>query len=212
MAVIEQKAADVGAPLLVQGRDWGGRDLPRTNLAGPHQVRNAGIAAAALENLQGVTVSDDALTEGFANIDWPARLQHLQTGELVGILRPDQELWLDGGHNQAAGEAIGDWLAGEEEAPLHLVMGMLGSKDPAAFLAPFKDRITSLRAVTIPGEPNSLSAEALAARATSLGVAAKPLDGVGSALAEIVRDQPGPGRILITGSLYLAGKVLAENG
>jgi dihydrofolate synthase/folylpolyglutamate synthase len=212
LAVIEQKAADVGAPLLVQGRDWGGRDLPRTNLAGPHQVRNAGIAAAALENLQGVTVSDDALTEGFANIDWPARLQHLQTGELVGILRPDQELWLDGGHNQAAGEAIGDWLAGEEEAPLHLVMGMLGSKDPAAFLTPFKDRITSLRTVTIPGEPNSLSAEALAARATSLGVAAKPLDGVGSALAEIVRDQPGPGRILITGSLYLAGKVLAENG
>lgn len=213
LAAIETKAAEVGAPLLLEGRDWAAnRDVPRPNLPGPHQVRNSNLAAAALENLPGVTVPDDALAKGFAHIDWPARLQLLQSGALAGMLRPDQALWLDGGHNPAAGEAIRDWVALGPEQPLHVVMGMLGSKDPAAFLAPFKDRIASLRCVTIPGESNSLSAQDLAARASRLGLAAKPSDSVRLALAEIVRDQPGRGRILITGSLYLAGKVLAENG
>ena len=211
LAVIEVKAAEIGAPLFLEGRDWGGRELPPPNLAGPHQRRNAAIAAAALDHLPGITVSDEAITKGFENIDWPARLQHLQSGALAGILRPDQELWLDGGHNPAAGEAIRDWLALEQQKPLHLVMGMLNSKDPDAFLAPFKDRITSLHAVTIPGEANSLSAEELADRAASVGLAATTAETVRKALEEIVQDQPGPGRILITGSLYLAGKVLAEN-
>jgi dihydrofolate synthase/folylpolyglutamate synthase len=211
LAVIEVKAAEIGAPLFLEGRDWGGRELPPPNLAGPHQRRNAAIAAAALDHLPGITVSDEAITKGFENIDWPARIQHLQSGALAGILRPDQELWLDGGHNPAAGEAIRDWLALEQQKPLHLVMGMLNSKDPDAFLAPFKDRITSLHAVTIPGEANSLSAEELADRAASVGLAATTAETVRKALEEIVQDQPGPGRILITGSLYLAGKVLAEN-
>jgi dihydrofolate synthase/folylpolyglutamate synthase len=211
LAVIEVKAAEIGAPLFLEGRDWGGRELPPPNLAGPHQRRNAAIAAAALDHLPGITVSDEAITKGFENIDWPARIQHLQSGALAGILQPDQELWLDGGHNPAAGEAIRDWLALEQQKPLHLVMGMLNSKDPDAFLAPFKDRITSLRAVTIPGEANSLSAEELADKAASVGLAATTAETVRKALEEIVQDQPGPGRILITGSLYLAGKVLAEN-
>ncbi len=227
--VIEKKAAEVGAPLIVEGRDWSVRDsgeggglvfvtagtareLPRPNLIGPHQVRNAGIAVAALDHLQGFTVSADALIKGFSNNDWPARLQHLGSGVLAGLLRPDQELWLDGGHNQAAGEAIGDWLEAEGKKPLHLVLGMLDSKDPEAFLAPFKDRITSLRCVAIPGEPAALSPGDLAARAASLGLAAKTAASVRLALAEIAGDEPGGSRILITGSLYLAGNMLAENG
>ncbi len=215
LAVIEQKAAEIGAPILREGRDWRVRELPPTNLIGPHQARNAAVAVAALEQLPGFTVSDDALAEGFANIDWPARLQHVASGALAGMLRPDQELWLDGGHNQAAGEFIGDWLALEDQKPLHVVMGMMNSKDPEAFLASFKGRISSFRSVAIPGEPNSFSAEELANRASKLGLAAKAADSVRMALGDIARDQPGHqgqlGRILITGSLYLAGKVLAEN-
>lgn len=210
--VIEKKAAEVGAPLIIEGRDWIARDLPRPSLAGPHQVRNAGIAAAALDNLPGFTVSTDALAKGFSDIHWPARLQRLGLGALAGLLRPDQELWLDGGHNQAAGEVIRDWLEAEENKPLHVVLGMLNSKDPEAFLAPFKGHVTSLRSVAIPFEPASLSAEDLAARAASLGVAAKTAASVAGALGEIERDEPGASRILVIGSLYLAGKVLAENG
>ncbi|MDA1090736.1 MAG: bifunctional folylpolyglutamate synthase/dihydrofolate synthase [Proteobacteria bacterium] len=212
LAAIEAKAAEIGARLLVEGRDWTRQGLPQLNLAGPHQVRNAGIAVAALGTLQGFTVSADALNKGFVNIDWPARLQRLDTGALAGILSPDQELWLDGGHNQAASVVLRDWIALGPEQPLHLVMGMLDSKDPEAFLTPLKDRLTSFRCVTIPGEPNSLSAEDLAARAATIGIAAKTAESVAAALAEIARDQPGPARVLITGSLYLAGKVLAENG
>lgn len=212
LAVIEKKAANVGAPLMIEGRDWTSGGLPQPSLAGPHQRQNAGIAAAALEALTGFTIAENALTDGFAAIDWPARLQKLDSGALAGILRPDLELWLDGGHNPAAGEAIEGWLKAEENKPLHVILGMLDSKDPEAFLTPFKGRIASLRTVAVPGEESGLNPDDLAARARKLGLTATVTDNVRAALSEIVRDQPGPGRILITGSLYLAGKVLAENG
>lgn len=211
--VILAKAAAIGAPLFMEGRDWPtDRPVPKPSLPGPHQIHNANLALSALENLTNFQVGGKALKRGFGHVDWPARLQRLERGALAGLLRPDQELWLDGGHNAAAGGAIRDWLAGEDLKPLHLVMGMLNSKDPAAFLAPLKDRIASLRAVAIPGEAASLSADELVAEAGILGLAAKAAPSVAMALGEITRDEPGPGRILIAGSLYLAGKVLAENG
>ncbi len=210
-AIIE-KAAGIGAPLIIEGRDWAPRPLPRLNLAGPHQARNAGIAVAALERLKGFELSDEALERGLSHVDWPARLQRLEQGALAGLLRPDLELWLDGGHNQAAAAVLAEWLETVSPKPLHLVMGMLNSKDPAAFLATLKPNITSFRAVAIPGEAASLGADELAAGADIPGVAASPATSVATALGEITRDETGPGRILIAGSLYLAGKVLAENG
>jgi len=209
---IEKKAAEIGAPLIVEGRDWTNRQLPRLNLAGPHQARNAGIAVAALERLKGFDLSDDALALGFGHVDWPARLQRLNQGALAGLLRPDLELWLDGGHNEAAAAVLAGWLETVSPKPLHVVMGMLNSKNPTAFLATLKSHITTFRAVAIPGEAASLGADELAAVADILGLAAKPAASVATALGEITRTHPGPGRILITGSLYLAGKVLAENG
>jgi len=147
-------------------------------------------------------------------------LQHLKTGSLANRLRRQQELWLDGGHNEAAAVAIAGWLDAEAKTPLHLVMGMLNSKDPAAFLEKLKPYVTSLRTVAIPGEEASLGADELAALAMGLGISASPSDSVSQALDEIARTEDGPwdgpgngeGRVLIAGSLYLAGKVLAENG
>ena len=211
--VILAKAAAIGAPLFMEGRDWPtARPVPKPRLPGPHQIHNANLALSALENLTNFQVGGKALKWGFGHVDWPARLQRLEQGALAGLLRPDLELWLDGGHNAAAGGAIRDWLAEEDLKSLHLVMGMLNSKDPAGFLAPLKDRIASFRAVAIPGEAASLGADELAAEAGILGLAAKAAPSVAMALREISLEESLPGRVLIAGSLYLAGKVLAENG
>jgi len=204
--VILASAAKVGATVIQELP----QDLPPSNLAGPHQAVNASMAVAALRSLDGFTISDAHIAEGLARVDWPARLQRLSQGVLPKLLRPDLELWLDGGHNEGAARVIAVWLE-EEQKPLHLIMGMLNSKDPAAFLAPLKPHITSLRTVAIPGEDASLGAEDLARIAEKTGVAASASASVSQALAEIARDQPGPGRVLIAGSLYLAGRVLAEN-
>jgi dihydrofolate synthase/folylpolyglutamate synthase len=120
-------------------------------------------------------------------------------------------LWLDGGHNPAAGEVLGAVAAGWQDRPLDLVVGMLNTKDVAGFLAPLAPHARLLRAVTIPGEENPLPAEAIAAAAASVGIAAEPAESIAAALRDIV-DRPGPVRILICGSLHLAGIVLAENG
>lgn len=226
-AVILARAADIGAEIVMEGRDWTvatgdvsfrvesrgeTRDFPLPNLHGPHQPRNAGLAVAALDRLAAVDVTDGDIAKGLGAIDWPARLQRLKAGALAGRLRPDQELWLDGGHNEAAARVLAAWLSTEAEKPLHLVMGMLNSKDPKVFLEILKPHVASLRTVAIPGEDASLSAEELAAVGQGLGLAATPQGSVAQALEDISKNQPGSGRVLIAGSLYLAGKVLVENG
>ncbi|MDA0306943.1 MAG: bifunctional folylpolyglutamate synthase/dihydrofolate synthase [Proteobacteria bacterium] len=225
--VILARANDIGAEVMMEGRDWSvatgddgfridNRGFPLPSLKGPHQPFNAGLAVAALDRLGGqvvgLKISDADIAGGLGAIDWPARLQHLKTGSLANRLRPQQELWLDGGHNEAAAVAIAGWLAAEAKSPLHLVMGMLNSKNPAAFLERLNPHVTSLRTVAIPGEEASLGADELAAVAIGLGISASPSDSVSQALDEIAQTEDGPGRVLIAGSLYLAGKVLAENG
>ena len=211
--VILAKAAAIGAPLFMEGRDWPtDRPVPKPSLPGPHQIHNANLALSALENLTNFQVGGKALKRGFGHVDWPARLQRLEQGALAGLLRPDLELWLDGGHNEAAAAVLAGWLETVSPKPLHVVMGLLNSKNPTAFLATLKPHITTFRAVAIPGEAASLGADELAAVADILGLAASTAASVATALGEITRTHPGPGRILITGSLYLAGKVLAENG
>jgi dihydrofolate synthase/folylpolyglutamate synthase len=225
-AVIEARADAVSAPIYRARREWrcevagpgmryeGERwrlDLPLPSLIGAHQVVNAGTALACLERLSGFDTPPEAIAEGLQHIDWPARLQLLCRGPLVDAVPPGWELWLDGGHNPAAGEVLGDVAAGWHELALYLVVGMMNTKDAAGFIAPLAKHARALWAVTIPGERNALPADAIAAAAASVGLPAQTAASVLAAIRDIpVHD--GNGRILICGSLYFAGKVLAENG
>jgi dihydrofolate synthase/folylpolyglutamate synthase len=224
--VIEDRASAIGSPLYRSGKEWrceaiaGGMryegggwrlDLPLPSLLGAHQIVNAGTAIACLEQLRGFSLSESAIAEGLRHIDWPARLQQLARGPLVDMLPRGWEVWLDGGHNPAAGVVLGTVAAGWRDRPLDLVVGMLNTKDAAGFLAPFAPHARVLRAVTIPGEENPLPAEAIVAAAGSVGIAAREAVSVEAALRDILA-QREPGRVLICGSLHLAGVVLAENG
>ncbi|MFC4350594.1 bifunctional folylpolyglutamate synthase/dihydrofolate synthase [Fodinicurvata halophila] len=230
LEVIERRALEVGAPLIVQSRDFHvqetgevmvfrmGDELshwPRPSLPGPHQVENAGMALAAARGLATFLPEDAAVASGLRRASWGARLQHLQEGPLPRTLPADWELWLDGGHNAAAGAALAraltDWPGDGREKPLDLVYGMLNSKTAEAFLAPLAPLTRRLRAVEIPGEPNSLSADAAAGHARSCGFEAAPAETVQEALQALVQAADRPGRILICGSLYLAGAVLRDN-
>ena len=227
MDAIAEKADEVGAPLIVEDRDWtlrfgseemtvnrGGhnRHLSRPGLEGPHQAHNAGVAVAGLEQLPGITLSDAAISEGFRNAEWPARLQRIRDGRLHAPLGEKLALWLDGGHNEAAAEALASWLAERDRLPLHLILGMLNTKDPAAYLEPLRPYLYSLRTVDIPGTEAAFGADELADIVNSSGFDATPAVGLKEALGEIARDEPGPARVLIAGSLYLAGLVLADSG
>ena len=173
LAAIEARAEAVGAPLIVHGRDWlvweergrlvfqdqtGLLDLPLPNLPGPHQVQNAGAALAALRHLgYGEAECEAAVTRA----EWPARMQRLKTGPLVAAAGAC-ELWLDGGHNPAGGEAVAATLARMAQKPTHLVTGMLNTKDVAGYMRPLSSQVTSLTAVSIPGEAATLPAEVTA--------------------------------------------------
>jgi dihydrofolate synthase/folylpolyglutamate synthase len=225
-AVIEARAEAVSAPLYRARREWrcevagGGMryegerwqlDLPLPSLIGAHQVVNAGTAIACLERLSGLGIPTEAIADGLRHIDWPARLQLLRSGPLVDAVPPDWELWLDGGHNPLAGEILGDVAAGWRDRPLYLVVGMMNTKDAAGFIAPLAKHARALWAVTIPGEKNALPAEAIADAAGSAGLPAQTADSVLAAIRDIPVHN-GNGRVLICGSLYFAGTVLAENG
>jgi dihydrofolate synthase/folylpolyglutamate synthase len=228
LRVIERQAARLAAPLLVSGEHWhaheeGGRlvyqdedgliDLPRPRLIGRHQIENAGAAIAALR-AAGFALPAAAYEAGVAGADWPARLQRLGTGKLIRLLPAGGELWLDGGHNAAGAEVTAAALADVEERvpkPLALVCGMLATKEPVPFLKAFAGLARRLVAVPVPhaqGRPP----EALADAARALGFAADVAETVEDALGRLAGEFTAPPRVLITGSLYLAGDVLARNG
>jgi dihydrofolate synthase / folylpolyglutamate synthase len=225
-AVIEAVGAATGAPLYRAGREFscfaagdGMRyegahwrlDLPRPSLLGAHQILNSGTAIACLEQLPGLDISRAAIAFGLGHIDWPARMQRLDRGPLVEMLPSGWELWLDGGHNPAAGEVLAAVAANWHDRPLYLLVGMLNTKDAAGFLAPLAAHARALWAVTIPGEQNPLPADKIAAAARSVGLTADEAPSVAAALAAITAEA-APARVLICGSLHLAGTVLAENG
>lgn len=227
MAVFQAKAAELEAPLYRHGWEWyavetpdgmsfrdsaGERSFPKPALAGAHQIPNAGAALACLPLLKGFKVDDRAAAKGLREVQWPARLQRLTCGPLPASLPAGWELWLDGGHNQAAGEALGEFIKGWADRPLHLVFGMLNSKEPVAFLEPLAAHARDLIAVRIAGDHASLSAEEAAGAAAKAGIAADTADGIELAVARIVAREQSPSRILICGSLYLAGVVLEKNG
>ncbi len=219
--VIERTAARVGSPLLVHGQHWhvgeehgrliyqdetGLRDLPLPNLLGPHQRMNAGMAIAVLRHLR---FPDAALEAAVTHAEWPARMQKLRSGPLVDAAAP-AEIWLDGGHNPAAGKVLAETLRSLPERPLHMVCGMLRTKDATGYLSAFQGLAETLTAVDIPGEAATLSAHETAEAAGEAGLSAGTATDLDAAISRIVREAPGS-RILICGSLYLAGHVLREN-
>ncbi|MBB2179510.1 bifunctional folylpolyglutamate synthase/dihydrofolate synthase [Gluconacetobacter tumulicola] len=221
MAVLCDRATECGARLLVRDVDWeiapvpgglryadaqGVLDLPVPGLPGPHQVDNAGLAVAALR-ASGLAVPDAAWA-GIARTEWPARLQRLD-GALAALLPPGWELWLDGGHNPGAGHALADMLAGWSDRPVHLVVGMKQTKDATGFLAPLLERAASVQAVAEPGQHLALPVEAIVAASSGRAI---PGLTVRAALARLAEGADGPGRVVICGSLYLAGVVLAQDG
>lgn len=222
MDVIEATASRLGAPLIAHGQHWhvyeehgrlvfqdenGLLDLPMPALLGAHQVQNAGAALAALRHLGADEVACEA---AMTDANWPARMQRLKSGPLVESA-PQAELWLDGGHNAAAGLALAEVLANLPKRPTHLICGMLNTKDVTGYMRPLADHADSLTAITIPDEANTLSAEDTAAAAVKVGLTTATAEHAVAALAAIIVNDP-QARVLICGSLYLAGAILRENG
>jgi dihydrofolate synthase/folylpolyglutamate synthase len=216
LATLVEHAEEVGATLLARGRDWttartasgmefrdaaGRLALPPPSLLGPHQIDNAGIAVAAVR-ASGLAIPEAAIARGVATAEWPARLQRL-TGRLARLLPPDWELWLDGGHNPGAGVVLAEHARSWSDRPLHLIVGMKQAKDSAEFLRPLIPHAASLWAVAEPGQHLALPVEAIVAAS---GGVARPGPTIRDALARLPRDRPA--RVLICGSLYLAGEVL----
>ncbi len=222
LGVLSAYAAAAGAMLSARDRDWwatpqaggfqyrdaaGSLDLPPPALLGPHQYDNAGIAAATIRASR-LPIGDAAIARGIATAEWPARMQRL-TGRLAAMLPADWELWLDGGHNPGAGVVLAELLEGWSDRPTHVIVGMKQAKDSAEFLRPLIPRAASLWAVAEPGQHLALPVEAIVAAS---GGAARPGPTIAAALAAIAA-LPTPGRVLICGSLYLAGEVLkADSG
>lgn len=221
LEVIEYRAARLNAPLHIYGQHWhvseengalvfqdesGLMDLPPPRLIGAHQVQNAGIAVSALRLLDRAEGAPAAMR----NAVWPARMQRLAHGPLAAAAGT-AELWLDGGHNPAAGAALAEALTRLPPRPLHLICGMLNTKDAAGYMAPLAPLAAHLHAVSIPGEANTLSAADTRAAATRTGLPASEAPSVAAAIDAIVAQTP-EARILICGSLYLAGRVLQTNG
>jgi dihydrofolate synthase/folylpolyglutamate synthase len=231
LAVIERQAARLKAPLKIAGEDWtateergrlvyqdsdGLLDLPPPRLYGRHQFENAGLAIATLRSLDKFRISPAAYEAGMIKADWPARLHRLSQGRLVEMAPAGSEVWLDGGHNPDGGRAVAAALADLEERvsrPLLLIVGMLSTKDCGGFLSNFTGLARRMIAVPVPGADKGLAAETVADAARAIGLPATSRDNLGEAF-DAVRKldlDPSP-RILITGSLYLAGEVLRENG
>ena len=230
-AVVAKRAMEIGAPLWRCGAEWnfeiggGGfvyRDasgeiaLPTPALPGRHQFGNAAAAVATTRWLKDFALSDRAIAAGLTSAVWPARMQRLTRGPLVDLLPRDWELWLDGGHNEDAGQVIAgmieEWQQAERK-PVSLIFGMLTSKDPLAFLRHLAPVAEDLSAVGIPGDHSSFPVADAVGFARQVGLKAEGYESAKAALAAIIaRHGPAPRRVLICGSLYLAGTILADNG
>jgi dihydrofolate synthase / folylpolyglutamate synthase len=229
LAVIERQAARLRAPLKIAGEDWtateergrlvyqdqdGLLDLPAPKLYGRHQFENAGAAIAALR-ASGLRLPAAAFEAAMVQVEWPARMQRLSHGRLAELAPAGSELWLDGGHNVDGGQAIAAALADLEERvsrPVVVIVGMLSTKDCAGFLRNFSGLARRVIAVPI-HQDKAVPAGELAEIAASVGIPALARQNLESAIDLAGKlDLEPPPRILITGSLYLAGEVLAANG
>ena len=229
--VIEAEAGKLAAPLFRMGREWQvtpttagfrydsdllGLDLPAPALVGAHQIDNAATAVACVERLRAARfqIDDATIRKGLASVEWPARLQRLTRGPLPDALPPGCELWLDGGHNEDCGLVLArmaaDWAREPGALPLYLVFGMLTTKDASGFLRPLARHARAARAVPMPEGHSAYTPAEACAKAAEVGLECQPANDIGAALEDLLATQPAPMRILICGSLYLAGAVLAD--
>lgn len=235
LAVIEQEAARTGAELVLAGTDFdaheehgrmvyqdndGLLDLPLPRLLGRYQIGNAALAIAALRKVKVRGLDEQAIATGLRNVSWPARMQRLTKGPLVDLAPEGADVWLDGAHNLMSGQALAQTMSEIEEKsarPLYLIIGMLKTKDAQGLLEAFKGLARHVFTVPVAGSQASLSAGALYEVATSVGFDARPARDVDEAMtfaseaAELELDPGEAPRILICGSLYLAGEVLRDN-
>jgi dihydrofolate synthase/folylpolyglutamate synthase len=231
IAVIEQHAKRMHAPLHTAGQEWhvnvergrlvyqddrGLMDLAAPKLFGRHQFDNAGLAIATLRAQNLFRIDTAAFEAGIVNAEWPARMQRLASGALVDQAPQGCEIWLDGGHNAEGGRVAAAALGDLEERvsrPLVVIVGMMANKDPNAFLANFAGLTRHIMAVQIPDCDNAMPQDRLADAARALGMRVENAGSVEAALRSLARlAYEVPPRILITGSLYLAGHVLSANG
>ena len=233
--VILRQADRLGVPVYEFGQDFVSRpehgrmvyedqqgllDLPLPKLTGRHQIENAGVAIAALRHAGLGWGADAGIERGLSTVEWPARLQRLTKGPLVETAPRGAEVWLDGGHNPHGAEAVSRAMADMEEygeRPRYLICGMLANKDALGYLRTFNGLARHVVTVGIPGEEASMGAGALYDVARRAGLDSAPAEDLDDAMLQIhawtrLDDESTPPRILICGSLYLAGKVLAENG
>jgi dihydrofolate synthase/folylpolyglutamate synthase len=215
------------APILISGQEWSsfeqhGRlvyqdesgllDLPLPILPGRFQIDNAGTAVAAIRALADPRIDDGAIAQGLRQAEWPARMQRLGPGSILKLAPSGTEIWLDGGHNPSAGRAVAETLAELDERlsrPLSLVTGMLKTKEAAGYFRPFKGLARRVITIAIPGEENAISGDELARIARAEGLDASPAGSIEEAVRHASQIPGAPVRLLIGGSLYLAGRVLA---
>jgi dihydrofolate synthase/folylpolyglutamate synthase len=232
--VISRRADALSAPHYIFGQDFfahqehgrmvyqdtdGLLDLPLPKLIGRHQIENAAVAIAALRYANCDWGKDAAVERGLRTVEWPARLQHLSYGPLIDLAPKGSEVWLDGGHNPHGAIAISRAVADLEERserPLYLICGMLKTKDAVGFLSAFRGLARHVTTIPIEGEEASLGAGSLYDAAREAGLDASPAEDLEDAMIQVsawsrANDEDTAPRILICGSLYLAGKVLAEN-
>ena len=232
--VIARRADALSAPLYLFGQDFfahqehgrmvyqdghGLLDLPLPRLVGAHQIENAATAIAALRHARHGWGKDAAIETGLRTVEWPARLQRLTRGPLVEFAPEGSEVWLDGGHNVHCAEALARAMADFEEKsekPLYLICGMLKTKDAVGFLSAFGGLARHVTTVAIEGEAASQGAGELYDAARAAGLDASPAEDLDDAIMQVsawsrARPEHGPPRILVCGSLYLAGRVLEEN-
>lgn len=227
MQVLQAQAQDVGASLARRGVEWdiapttqqdnptglcltdeqGALNLPMPALAGPWQMENAGLAVEALR-LSGLTVPE-AAWQGVAQVQWPARMQRLH-GKLAALLPAGWELWLDGGHNPGAGAALAQELRNWSDRPLHLLVGMKQTKDASGFLGPVLPCADDVWAICEPEQHLALPVQAIV---EASGGKAHIGPTLAQALGALAAEADGqPARVLICGSLYLAGVALRQDG
>ena len=236
LAVIEERAREIGAPLVLHGRDWTVIPSPheddkysvkvplltyerlaKPSLLGPHQLLNAGLAVAAIDQLKGFRVGHGAMNEGIRDAKWPARLQRLDGGRLLKNLNNNDELWLDGAHNPGAAVALVEQLKlweAKDKRPLVLIVAMLDTKDAANFLRPLAPFARAVVTLAVPGHDTAITPKDLAKVAADVGMKSKAAKTLPEALEYAAREteKAPPGRVLICGSLYLAGYVLEQDG
>lgn len=232
LEVLTETAERLGCPLTVYSQDFlaygengrmvyqdedGLMDLTPPRLPGRHQFTNAAAAIAAVK-AAGFDLTERAVEKAMTTVSWPGRMQRLSQGRLVDMAPAGSEIWLDGGHNPGAGIVVAEALAEQEEKsprPLFMICGMINTKDQTGYFSAFKGLARHVYTVPVSTSDAGVPNDELAIRAVEAGLSAEPVSSVGEALmllAETWHEPEKPPRILISGSLYLAGAVLAENG